>query len=296
MRAVVGACLSGDAKLAGDVCALEALVNAKPEDAWGGGRGSNEWLYGRSGYLYLLRMLREFFPADIELQGVIDGAINSTVARIMDDWRAYPEGEGWMWYGKKYLGAAHGIAGIVVQVVMSCRATGAQIPAEMEGIVSSLLDQQLDTGNWPPSRDGLQRDELVQFCHGAPGMIVSLISIRESFPSLRHRIDSACARGREVVEQRGVLTKPPSLCHGISGNALALEGEEGLGRFVGYTTREYLERNENVFRGLGVEALGDSGFGLFTGEGGRAWVFLVGFLVGERGGDWCGRVLGFNDL
>ena len=295
VRAAVRACLTGDGALAQEVCALEVVINAKPENM-GDERGSDEWLYGRSGYLYLLRMLRRFSsaPAVAYLRWLIDGAINKTVARIMDDWRAYPGGQGWMWHGKKYLGAVHGVAGIVAQVVLSCRATGAPIPGDLEGIVSELLDQQLDTGNWPSSKDGL-RDDLVQFCHGAPGVIVSLISIRDSFPSLRHRIDSACTRGRQVVEQRGLLTKAPSLCHGIGGNALAFEDEERFGRFVGYTTREYLERNEDVFGGLCVEELVDRGFGLFTGEGGRAWGFLVGFLVGQGGGDWWGRVIGFTD-
>ncbi|RPB24236.1 hypothetical protein L211DRAFT_824182 [Terfezia boudieri ATCC MYA-4762] len=293
VKPVVEACLAADETLAGQVCELEVLINAKSDEAGGGG-GSNEWLYGRSGYLYLLRMLRHFFSGP-NVRQMVDLAINNTVARIMDDWRAHPDGEGWMWHGKKYLGAAHGVAGIVAQVVMSCRVTGTPIPEELEGIVSGLLDQQLDTGNWPPSKNS-SRDDLVQFCHGAPGMLISLIPIKDSFPALRRRIDSACTRGRQVVEQRGLLTKTPSLCHGITGNALAFEDEETLGRFMGYTTREYLERNVGVFRGLGEKELVDEEFGLFTGEGGRAWGFFVGYLVGQGGGDLWGRVVGFNDL
>ncbi|KAF8434653.1 hypothetical protein BGX38DRAFT_1136226, partial [Terfezia claveryi] len=261
VRSAVEACLTGNETLAQEVCSLEVLINTDLDDVGGGG-GSSEWLYGRSGYLYLLRMLRHFFPAP-DLRQVVDLAINNTVARIMYDWRAYPDGEGWMWHGKKYLGAVHGVAGIVAQVVMSCRVTGIPIPEELEGIVSGLLDQQFDTGNWPSSKNS-SRDDLVQFCHGAPGILISLIPIRDSFPALRHRIDSACTRGRQVVEQRGLLTKPPSLCHGVSGNALAFEDEETLGRFMGYTTREYLERNVGVFRGLGEKELVDEGFGLFT--------------------------------
>ena len=295
VRAAVGACLAGDEEVAGEVCRLEMMINARSEDVGEGGRGSDEWLYGRSGYLYLLRMLRQFFPAAIEIQTLVDSAIRNSIVRIMDDWRTNPDGEGWMWHGKKYLGAAHGLAGIVAQVVMGCRVSGTPIPADLESIVSGLLDQQLDTGNWPASRDS-ERDELVQFCHGAPGILISLLSIRDSFPSLRHRIDTACARGREAIEARGLLTKPPSLCHGITGNALAFEDEERLGRFLGFTTREYLERNEDVFRRLGMEGLRDEGFGLFTGEGGRAWGFLVGEMVGEGRGDWWGLVVGFNDL
>ncbi|KAF8429273.1 hypothetical protein EV426DRAFT_557621 [Tirmania nivea] len=294
VRATVGACLARDETRVEEVCAMEIIVNAMPEDAGSG--GSNEWLYGRSGYLYLLRMLRKYFPAaPAGLKEALDSATLKTVARIMHDWRACPEGVGWMWHGKRYLGAAHGVAGIITQVVMSCRAAGTAIPAELEDIVSDLLDQQLDSGNWPGSR-GSSWDELVQFCHGAPGMLICLQEIRESFPALLRQIDSACARARAVVEQRGLLTKPPSLCHGITGNALALGEEEGLGRFLGYTTREYLERHERLFRGLGAGELADEGFGLFTGEGGRAWSFLMAYLMGEEGGDWGRKVVGFNDL
>ena len=301
VRAVVKACLTGDETLVREVCALGDLINAIRDDEEAVdveiARGSDEWMYGRSGYLYLLRTLRHFFsaPADADLRGTLDAVINRTVARIMEDWRLNPEGDGWMWHGKTYLGAAHGVAGIVAQVVMSCRVTGAPIPTALEGIVSGLLSQQLDSGNWPPGKNEL-RDDLVQFCHGAPGILISLIPIIDAFPSLRQQIDSAFARGRQVVEERGLLTKPPSLCHGISGNALAFEDQEPLERLLGYTTRGYLESNEGMYTRLRLEEVVDDRFGLFTGEGGRAWGFLVGLSVGQGNGDWWGRVVGFNDL
>ena len=57
-----------------------------------------------------------------------------------------------------------------------------------EAELAVLLSYQFDNGNFPASLP-LERDRLVQVCHGAPGVVVSLLSIREYFPSLKEKID-----------------------------------------------------------------------------------------------------------
>jgi hypothetical protein len=54
-------------------------------------------------------------------------------------------------------------------------------------------------------------------------VVASLLSIRQHFLNLADRIDDAVAAGRELIMEKGVLAnKEPRLCHGVTGNVLAL--------------------------------------------------------------------------
>ena len=90
-------------------------------------------------------------------------------------------------------------------------------------MLEHLLDEQLPGGNWPASEiisSGQTSKELVQFCHGAPGFVASLLPLRQYFPKLESRIDEAVAKARNCIWREGLLTKEPNICYGIFGNAL----------------------------------------------------------------------------
>lgn len=301
MHTAVGAVLFKDEKLAMDVCGMTEVINQEVQQDEGEGieavaqSGSNEWLYGRAGYLYLLRMLRYHFPPLTHdgLRTTIDQSIRSTVACIMKTYNAHRR---WTWHGKEYLGAAHGVVGIITQVVMSCRTVSDPIPREISGMVEQLLDEQLDSGNWLATRDGSGGDTLVQFCHGAPGIITSLMSIEPSFPDLSARIQLACSRGRAVTERRGLLKKQPCLCHGITGNALAFDNNEPMMHYLSFTTRSFLSKHGHDHFTSRSESV-DEKFGLCSGEAGKAWGFVVAELLVDLGREeWRGKVIGYNDL
>lgn len=186
------------------------------------------------------------------------------------------------------MGAVHGAMGIITQIVLTDPVWAPKLEAEL----ATLLSYQLDGGNWPatiPSAGGSggsgARDKLVQVCHGAPGMVVSLLAVRPHFAKLHERIDRAVARGRRAVRERGLLTKEPCLCHGISGNALALEGKD-FDNFLSYTTGGEMKAMERE----GMMERSDDASGLWTGEAGRAWCWAVA----DKGLDK--RLLGFNDV
>lgn len=123
-------------------------------------------------------------------------------------------GPDWVWRGKRYLGAAHGDAGILTQVLL----TKPELAPEMKPVVEKLLALQQPDGNWTwGEREG--KKPLVQWCHGAPGIVLSLVAARKFYPELEARIDEAIKRGRELVFAQGMLKKMPCLCHGIFGNA-----------------------------------------------------------------------------
>jgi hypothetical protein len=264
--------------------------------------GYCEWLSGRAGALYLLRLMRALVPATAELPD-FDPVVKDLVRVIMDigrgaDWK-------WMWHGKAYLGAVHGAIGIVTQVALAAEMSMPEEPlgARMEKeetlkplgkILEGLLDEQAVDGNWPEGLGDLEKAELVQFCHGAPGFVASLWALGNKglFPEMK-RIDNAIRKGRKAVWERGLLTKEPCLCHGITGNALALTGEQRE-HFLAHTTQAIVSdwQRERVF--------GHSGepWGLYVGLAGRAWGFMV-WMREKEGRSWGhggGGFIGYSDI
>ncbi|KAL2128097.1 hypothetical protein VTI74DRAFT_9738 [Chaetomium olivicolor] len=186
----------------------------------------DEILYGRAGTLYLLRMVRRFVPSSNEL---VDPAIAEISNTILN------RGPRWTWHGKRYLGAVHGDIGIITQLVL----TSPSLASRLQPVLDRLLSMQLADGNWPSSEEsGTGGKGLVQFCHGAPGFVLSLIALRPHFPELQDRIDAAVRKGRECIQAQGLLKKEPSLCHGIFGNALALAAGPERQNFLAVATPE----------------------------------------------------------
>lgn len=263
------AVMEEDPSLVQKLCSFESVVNDPDTE------GSNEWLYGRAGYLYLLRLARTGFTNDAKSLKAIEKTIQATVQRIL------AVKQPWSWHGKHYLGAAHGTFGIICQVVLSSPDSA----SSLEPVLRQLLNTQFPSGNFPSSIP-VGSDKLVQFCHGGPGAVVALRSIRTHFPSLQARIDAAVSAAQSDVWKRGVLTKEPCLCHGTPGNALALDDEEQFQHFLALSASEMLEG-----QGWFDEAGRSDGFvGLFTGEAGRAWAWAVA----DKGlGKTC---IGFSDI
>ncbi|KAL2020041.1 hypothetical protein VTK56DRAFT_8944 [Thermocarpiscus australiensis] len=190
----------------------------------------DETLYGRAGTLYLLRMVRHWVPGSNEL---LDPAVAEISNTVMNN------GPHWRWHGRRYLGAVHGDIGIVTQLVL----TSPSLAPRLQPILERLLGMQLADGNWPSSEEsGGSGGGLVQFCHGAPGFVVSLLTLRPYFPDLHDRIDEAIRRGRECIWNQGLLKKEPSLCHGIFGNALALPRGPQREHFLAVATPENVAR------------------------------------------------------
>ncbi|KAI1375331.1 hypothetical protein F4677DRAFT_134815 [Hypoxylon crocopeplum] len=267
------ALMQRDMGLVKQICSFEAALNSDSEE------GSNEWLYGRAGYLYVMRMCRKLVNIEDSTSStanVLDNAIKKTVDRIL------AASQPWTWHGKEYLGAVHGTIGIVCQLVLSLPSAAPRL----QNLLSDLLDQQCASGNFPSSA-GSGSNKLVQFCHGGPGFIVSLRSLAPHFPELRPKIEAAIQNAVADIWKRGLLTKRPCLCHGIAGNALALGGDEKwFMHFLLFMTTESMER-AGWMRDAGRS---DEFVGLYTGEAGRAWTWAMAETNGPR------VYIGYNDL
>ncbi|KAK5936937.1 hypothetical protein PMZ80_010875 [Knufia obscura] len=286
----VNSVISNDASLAQKLCAYESTMNDKG--------GSNEWLYGRAGYLYLLRLCRTHFNK--QQQASVTKSLEQTIERTVNRIMSTPLP--WTWHGKQYMGAAHGYFGIVAQLVLSLPDSA----QKLESLVSDLLDTQFESGNFPSSIEGFLgknamtgSDKLVQFCHGAPGFVTSLEPVKMYFSSeIQSRITRALESAKDDICKRGLLTKSPCLCHGIAGNAPCFTDskDDRFEKFLVAMSTEQIEANARGGRGGlekgWMEDAGQSdGFaGLWTGEAGRAWVWAVADRKDER------RLLGFNDV
>lgn len=163
----------------------------------------------------------------------------------------------WRFYSKFYLGAAHGVAGILTELLHH--------PNLLETPISHYLGQDADpedtvgdyiweTVTWligflqpnlPSSLDSM-KDTLVQWCHGAPGLVILLCKVLQVYGPDRG-VEEALRKCGEVIWEKGLLKKgvgglfveagvvrwfsnvrstsrgpPTGLCHGIAGNAYAL--------------------------------------------------------------------------
>jgi len=130
------------------------------------------------------------------------------------------DGKGhWLWNGARYFGAPHGDIGTLAQIILCVPS----LAPELTGLLEELLALQNSEGNWVHTAKALDAGEAavrVQYCHGAPGYVFALQSLRPHYPEFAGRFDKAIEKGREVTWAKGILKKEPSLCHGVLGNAL----------------------------------------------------------------------------
>ncbi|KAI1176968.1 hypothetical protein F4777DRAFT_231188 [Nemania sp. FL0916] len=265
------AVMSEESTLANQVCSYAEVINSPTDDV------SNEWLYGRAGYLYLLRLCQGVFTHDKHPRTAarIERAIKSTANRIL------LVRQPWTWHGNKYLGAADGFIGIITQVVLSVPS----MATRLQPLLLALLDHHLQfpSGNFPPSLP-VGSDRLVQFCHGGPSFVISLRTLLPYFPEIAEQIQKAMGQAQSDIWQRGLLTKEPCLRHGITGNALAFDDDDQFLHFLSFL------RSDNVENLTQDSSRDNDEAGLYTGEAGRAWCWAV---ADKKLPKIC---LGYNDV
>ncbi|KAK2049443.1 abscisic acid ABA receptor [Colletotrichum somersetense] len=198
-----------------------------------------ELLFGFAGLLYMIRAIEFWRPETASLLATVK-------VRIIE--RILGAGPGWTWRGKRYIGAVHGDIGILTQLLLTDPTLANN--SMVRNALQRLLSLQHQSGNWPTEDTDDGYHELVQFCHGAPGFVSSLLHIGELFPDMRCQIENAIALGRRCIWQQGLLRKEPCLCHGILGNALGLSGTE-RSHFLAWSlpskVAEERQKDESIF-------------------------------------------------
>lgn len=203
-----------------------------------------EVLYGRAGAMQAMLWLRDelqlptlgrSFCLDMAAHILTVGMKNATAASHLKLPLV------WYWHDNLYLGAAHGIVGIL-QTLLQLEMEEWN---ELERRVPSahrLVEQTIDalyqhfcfggSGNLLSSVGSSKKDRLVHWCHGAPGWILLLIRASQVFSKPSY-LEVARNTAMQTLVPRGLLKKGLGLCHGIAGNgfvflrlAQVLEGEE----------------------------------------------------------------------
>lgn len=77
------------------------------------------------------------------------------------------------WYGERYWGAAHGLAGIM-HVLMDMELLPDEVE-DVKGTLRYMSNNHFASGNYPASEKDKSRDVLVHWCHGAPGIALTLV-------------------------------------------------------------------------------------------------------------------------
>ncbi|XP_037037407.1 lanC-like protein 2 [Bradysia coprophila] len=177
----------------------------------------NEILYGRAGYLYSLLLVRKLvsqYNDDTITKRVVDRLIDEgRTDRTDSDGVLYYE-----WHDKCYLGAAHGISGIMYILLKAHSFLDSAQITYVRKTVDWLLGQCFSSGNLRSSL-GSKDDKLVHWCHGAPGAIYMFLEAYKLFGDNQYL--NAAIQSADVIWKRGVLKKSYSLCHGVAGNAYA---------------------------------------------------------------------------
>ncbi|EDW27908.1 GL19966 [Drosophila persimilis] len=189
--------------------------------------GCDEVLEGRAGYLAGCYWLNDVLAGKIITDEEIVSICHLIVAsgREASQSTRGPMPLMYTTHGTQYLGASHGLAGIMHMLLDSpwFRKTAIPISATMvsdiKGSIDFIVGLQTEEGNYPCSledvRYGINKG-LHQWCHGAPGLVYMLAKAYLVFHEDKYL--KALRRCADLVWKKGILYKGPGLCHGVSGN------------------------------------------------------------------------------
>ncbi|MGH0033774.1 MAG: lanthionine synthetase C family protein [Myxococcota bacterium] len=200
---------------------------------------------------------------------------------LLAHWKQRPESGLWLWrneiFGsvRGYFGACHGVAGNAGALLEGSEwLSDDLVRSIVERTVSTLEAGAIRSGpdvGWPVSADPSGGRRLVQWCHGAPGVVAALGRARARDPALQSRLDALLEAAGELVWKAGPLAKGPGLCHGTAGNGyafLALHGRSGSALWLDRARR--FAMHAIAQRERARARYGRGRYTLWTGDGGLA--------------------------
>jgi len=175
---------------------------------------------GRAGLIFAASFLANFFGREVITRSSIVAVGQAVITRgqkLSANPTKYLE-----WIspndGGKWLGTSHGSAGVLSQLldVPELLKEGSESRALILGTLDHIVDNQFPSGNFPSEYYDVTEDVLVQWDHGAPGVMCALGKAAQLGLGSAY-LDSA-RKAADCVWDRGILTKGLMLCHGITGN------------------------------------------------------------------------------
>jgi hypothetical protein len=249
---------------------------------------ANEFMLGAPG-----SMLAALFMYEWTGEPRWRGAFRDGLGAVWQQWTFEPSQQCWLWtqllFGQTAIlvGAVHGAAGNLHPLLRAARwmsaARRAALYQRSAEILRRTAQEDADGANWPQSvvlHLAGRAAPLVQWCHGAPGMVGSF---RHFPPGRDAAVDALLLRGGELIWRAGPLTKGPGLCHGTAGNGYA---------FLELYRRSGDERWLERARAFAMHAIGQSErmraeygqgrYSLWTGDAGLA-IYLWHCIHAEGG-------------
>jgi len=187
--------------------------------------GGDEMLVGRAGYLCGALWLQQklgYQPVPRnDLKEIWNVIIES--GQIYSNSHKSPCPLMYSYYGTEYLGAAHGVSGII-QMLLAFPVFLQENPTAEELIKRTLdfyLTLQDEKGNFPCDMGDVNsrrrgENNLVHWCHGAPGALYMFAKAYLYYGDQKYL--DACLKCGDIVWERGLLKKGPGICHGVAGN------------------------------------------------------------------------------
>ncbi|VUZ42986.1 unnamed protein product [Hymenolepis diminuta] len=245
-------------------------------------QGSDELFIGRAGYLCGLYELRK-----ITSQSVIsDDTIFEICDAMIESGQNYAKIRKsacplmYAYYDTEYLGAGHGLAGILFALMLFPRYLRER--SQSTQLVRAAIDYLIcvtppDTDNLPTATDELAPrhrpvgHDLVHWCHGAAGAVYVYARAYQLWKDQKY-LDEVfkCA---DVAWHRGLLKKGPGICHGVAGSGYV---QLVAYRATGCTEKRFEDRARACAAFLHEEAFKrgarrpDNPYSLFEGLAGTA--------------------------
>jgi hypothetical protein len=233
---------------------VEAAFAAAPTSA-----PFDDWDSGRAGLLYAAEFLEENVVFNNSLRRSRSGEVSASDASIIprETVTAVAEAvvtrgaslsreEGYMEFvspndGEMWLGQSHGSAGVLhglLRYAPEIFTSNATARGLILGTLDHIVSKQQESGNFPSEYYDDDADVLVQWDHGAPGVmsvlaeaslkLLQLAAVNpdnatapmtwdEARPYVQRYVASAL-KAADCTWERGLLTKGLQMCHGITGN------------------------------------------------------------------------------
>lgn len=187
----------------------------------------NEILVGKAGYLSGAYWIEEQLGSNPQSS---KNQISELCTRLIEKGRTYAKNHNsplpllFDYHEKEYLGAAHGLSGILLMILKSpaFKKPGSNFGNNshkyvkyVKHSIDGFLKLQNSSGNFP-SKLGKNDAPLIHWCHGAPGAVYLFAKSYLIFDDIKYL--SACERCANLCWKRGLLKKGPGLCHGVAGN------------------------------------------------------------------------------
>jgi lantibiotic modifying enzyme len=241
-----------------------------------------EVLYGRAGSMACIFALRHYLHDNCFGQVLLVKLAKEIL--VQGDRRATRDLPlAWLWHDKLYLGAAHGVVGILQTLLTLTQQDWGLVQRSLSFDALQRIQQTMSalqqhhthaSGNLKSSWGG-GSDKLIHWCHGAPGHILLLLRAYQFYDQEEY-LQQARDIARNVLWPRGLLKKGVGLCHGISGNALVFCA---LARVDVQERTEWLSKAHSYAR-YGVTQLiylqdiPDRPYSLYEGMGGLVYLLL----------------------